>query len=239
MAHNNYFQFKQFRINQNRAAMRVGTDGVLLGAWTRLNSAQTILDVGTGTGLIALMLAQRTPDARIIGIDIDENAATDAHENVQDSPWSARIHIERTSVQEFADSSPTRFDCIVSNPPFFNNATQAQHESRNTARHTQHLSHNALLESAAQLLMPNGAFSVVLPATEATTFRNCAAHFRLFPKRITWVKPNPSKPIKRVLFELTFECELETEDTLTIETEQHHQYTPSFYQMVQPFYLNL
>jgi tRNA1Val (adenine37-N6)-methyltransferase len=239
MAHNNYFQFKQFRINQNRAAMRVGTDGILLGAWTRLNSVQTILDVGTGTGLVALMLAQRTDNDQITGIDIDEDATADAIENVQNSPWRNRIQIHQTSVQEFTKNAPTRFDLIVSNPPFFNNAPQATHAGRNAARHTQLLSHTELLASVAKLLAPQGQFSVVLPTSEAPSFRNIAADFRLFPKRITWVKPNPAKPIKRVLLELTFEGEIEEEQTLTLETEHHHQYTPEFTMLVHPFYLNL
>ena len=133
---NPFFRFKQFVIDQSRAAMKVGTDGVLLGAWCALRGdEQDILDVGCGSGLIALMAAQRTRDAGIVGIDIDHDSCMQAEENVARSPWAGRVHIAEISLQDFASATPQRFDHIVSNPPFFLSSLRSPDRARCNARH--------------------------------------------------------------------------------------------------------
>ncbi len=149
---NSCFQFKQFKINQDRCAMKVGTDGVLLGTWTDVSGVQSILDVGTGTGLIALMLAQRSSAAIISGIEIDGDAAAQAVENVNNSPWREKINIEAVSLQTFTKNTGCRFDLIVSNPPYFNKSLKNPDAQRSVARHSDLLSRQDLLTAADTLL---------------------------------------------------------------------------------------
>lgn len=238
MAKNNYFEFKQFRIEQNNAAMRVGTDGVLLGTWTNTANVNSVLDIGTGTGLVALMMAQRTV-AKIHAIDIDESAITDARYNFEHSKWNSRLTVEQISAQNYALRTAQKFDCIVCNPPFFNNSPKSQEKSRMIARHTDTLLFSDLIKSAAQLLTPNGTFNVVIPSDQETAFRNYANEERLFATRITHIKPNPVKPIKRVLIEFQTEGELIDENELILETETHHIYTPEAIKLFKDFYLKL
>lgn len=238
MPHNNYFEFKQFTIWQNHAAMRVGTDGVLLGAWVNINNWQNALDIGTGTGLIALMLAQRC-SANIHAIDIEEGAYTDAAYNFQQSRWSDRIVPFKIELNDFLQNNSTKYDGIVCNPPFFNNSKKPDCQKREWARHTNTLSFNQLANGAAKLLLPHGSLNVILPAENEREFRLEASHVRLFPTRICRVKPKASKPHKRVLMEFSFESEGFSESELIIETEQHHVYTPDFKALVYEFYLRL
>ena len=149
------FIFKQFKIQQDNTAMKVGTDGVLLGAWADSENATNILDIGTGTGLIALMLAQRNLKANITAIEIDEQASLQASENFNNSPWEIRLSIKNLKLQDFVVEE--KFDLIVSNPPFFNNTFQANSSERNIARQTETLSFNELLKNTASLLSENGA----------------------------------------------------------------------------------
>lgn len=238
MAHNSYFQFKQFRVDQNNAAMRVGTDGVLLGAWTEVENATTILDIGTGTGVVALMLAQRS-SAQIDAIDIEEGAIKDARHNFEQSPWNSRLNVFHSSLQNFAEKPVKKYDCIVSNPPFFNNSVQSAKKERALARHTDSLSFIDLIESVSKVLHPNGTLNVVLPSEAEKEFRSCANKERLFATRITRIKPNPNKPIKRVLIQFNFEGELMKENELIIETETHHVYTSEAISLLKDFYLQL
>lgn len=236
MAHNNYFRFKQFLVEQNHAAMRVGTDGVLLGAWTNCSSAQKILDIGTGTGIVSLMLAQRTSDSTtIVGIDIDQGAISDAVENFRKSPWNNRLQAIYSSIQTFSNAG--LFDLIVCNPPFFSNSLKATDPSRNLARHTDALPYCDLFENVAKILSPNGLFAVVIPADIEPTFRNLAANYKLFTHRLLRVRPNPSKPVKRILVEYAFNAELKEESEIIIETERHHEYTYDFKSLITDFYL--
>ncbi len=238
MAHNNYFKFKQFTIQQNNAAMKVGTDGVLLGSWTTVEKVSSVLDIGTGTGIIALMMAQRS-SAKIDAVEIEESAYADALLNFKNSPWSERLNLLNSSFQDFVRQSTCKFDCVVSNPPYFNQRTKSKNESRSLARHSDNLPFEILIGGVASLLADGGHFSVVLPIEAEREFRSIAVQYRLFAKRILRVKPNPLKPAKRVLLEFRFEAMLEEETELILESEVHHDYTDEFIGLVKDFYLNL
>lgn len=193
------FRFKRFTIRQTRCPMKVGTDGVLLGAWVEVRpSDRRILDIGTGTGLIAVMLAQRSPEALITGVDIDD--VTEARENGDASPWGDRLRFEQTPIQDFLPAE--RYDLIVSNPPFYVDSLTCPDRGRTTARHAVHLSYGELIDAVVRLLAPGGRFGVVLPTSEAERFRRQAAA-RLGLLRLTQVRTTPRRPVKRVLMEFS------------------------------------
>lgn len=234
---NSFFRFKQFTVNQERCAMKVGTDGVLLGAWCDVSCASEILDVGTGTGLIALMLAQRNSSAKICGIEIDNDAAKQALENVNGSPWSDRVKIENVSFQDFTLSTERSFDLIVSNPPYFCNSLKNPDGRKSTARHTDDLPFEDLLECSAKLLKNNGKLAVVLPVTEGNLFVKLAGNVGLSCSKRVEVCPKPNSDPKRLLLEFT-KSKTETKtDTLVIETETRHCYSPEFKNLTKDFYL--
>ena len=160
---NPFFKFKRFTVYHDRCAMKVGTDGVLLGAWTDVEGVRSVLDVGTGTGLIALMLSQRC-DAAVQAIDIDEDAVIQARENVKNSPWPEQIEVRQEDVREFAETCGRRFDLIVSNPPYFTEKVMCPEQRRNAARHTEGLAFSELAAAVSALLAEQGRFSVVLPS---------------------------------------------------------------------------
>ena len=221
------FRFKKFTIEQDECAMKVGTDGVLLGAWARGGSR--VLDVGTGTGIIALMMAQRYPEAYIFGIDIDEGAVRQATTNVQASPFSSRIRIQQTKLQDMDDSFTGCFDAIVSNPPFFIDSLAAPDEQRNLARHTATLTYAELMQTAWRLLSDDGELSVVVPFDYRQRMEDEAIFVGFFPNRVCAVKTTDRKPAKRYL--LSFRkhpCPCEKEQ-LTIGSEAYRQLTGDFY----------
>ena len=221
------FRFKKFTIEQDECAMKVGTDGVLLGAWARGGSR--VLDVGTGTGIIALMMAQRYPEAHILGIDIDEGAVRQATANVQASPFSSRIRIQQTKLQDMDDSFTGCFDAIVSNPPFFIDSLAAPDEQRNLARHTATLTYAELMQTAWRLLSDDGELSVVVPFDYRQRMEDEAIFVGFFPSRVCAVKTTDRKPAKRYL--LSFRkhpCPCEKEQ-LTIGSEAYRQLTGDFY----------
>ncbi len=230
------FRFKQFEIRDELSAMKIGTDGVLLGAWADVGEATTILDVGTGTGLVALMAAQRNKEAIIEGIDIVETAAAEARKNVASSPWSGRITILHSDIRHYATDK--RYDHIVSNPPFFLSALHSPDVARTTARHTTTLTYDDLVTAAERLLRPNGILSVVLPTDCAMQFRHVAFE-RLWLKRITDVVTREGEAPKRSLmeFKLTAAPLMPRHNTLTI----HHadgSYTEQYRRLTEEFYLN-
>jgi tRNA1Val (adenine37-N6)-methyltransferase len=234
---NNYFQFKQFRIVQEKAAMKVGIDGVLLGAWASCHErCSHILDVGTGTGLIALMLAQRFYNAKVTAIEIDAQAAAEALFNVRQSPWNELITVQTISFQDYLESNE-KFDLIVCNPPFFTNGTLAPDNARAQARHNSGLTLNELLSGASTLLKPQGRLSLILPAEQWTELERTSPPIGLFVNRICWVKPNPQKPVHRIMAELSaIKGDLQ-EETLLIEYEKHFDYTPEYRALTKDFYL--
>jgi tRNA1Val (adenine37-N6)-methyltransferase len=237
MGRNNYFKFKQFTIFQEKAAMKVGTDGVLLGAWAECENCNRILDVGTGTGLIALMLAQRS-NAQITAIEIEENAAEDARQNIGNSPWKSRVVLEHVSFQEFTRNNNESFDLIVSNPPFFTNAFKPSNNNRAMARHSDSLPFSALTYCSAQLLGASGKLAVILPFEASIEFEELAAANNLFLSRKTKIRPNLKKEENRVLLEFSKKKVAIKKDNLTIYVESGHAYTDSFIELIKDFYLH-
>ena len=207
-----YFRFKQFTVWHDRCAMKVGTDGVLLGAWAGPGrpgeisggSPQTILDIGTGSGLVALMLAQRFPEAQVTGIDSDAEAAAQARENFTGSPWQQRLRAAHISLQEFcrgtaAAAVTRRFDMIVSNPPFYDTTLTNPDPLRTAARHTGGLTHEELLLLSAGLLSDTGVFSLIVPSESEKSILRLADRSRLHLHRLTRVYSKPSSRPRRIL----------------------------------------
>lgn len=200
---NDFFAFRNFTVYQSRCAMKVGTDGVLLGTWAK--GGKRILDIGSGTGLISLLMAQRYPDAKIQGIDIDAEAVAQSVENVNASPFKERISISLNDLNsldatEFPDS---HYDCIVSNPPFFENSMKCPDSQRSMARHTDTLSFTQLITAASRLLCEGGVFSLILPYDSIGKVTEESSHHALFPSRRCDIKPNERKAPKRSLIEFT------------------------------------
>jgi tRNA1Val (adenine37-N6)-methyltransferase len=232
---NSYFQFKQFTIFQDRCAMKVGTDGVLLGAWADTKGVKKALDIGTGTGLIALMLAQRS-DAVIDAIEIDDEAATQAGENVAKSPWLSRINVIYASLQDYTPSE-TKYDLIVSNPPYFTDSLQAPDRKRSVARHNEQLSPDELIEAVNKILDAKGRFCVILPVNEFEIFKILAEKSGLFENRRTLIIPSPDKPVKRVLCELSFNKSDVIVNSMVIEKYGRHRYSEEYIALTKNYYL--
>ena len=217
------FQFKQFTIYQDLCAMKVGTDGVLLGAWA--NGGKRVLDAGTGTGIIALMMAQRYPNAVVTAIDIDEGAVKQAQQNVAQSPFAQQITVLHNTLQEHQGE----YDAIISNPPFFIDSLAAPDEQRNVARHTQTLTYTELMQAAWRLLSDEGELSVVVPFDYRKRMEDEAIFVGFFPSKVCAVKTTERKPAKRYL--LSFKkhpCRCEQEQ-LTIGSEMYQELTKEFY----------
>ncbi|MEG2277250.1 MAG: methyltransferase [Odoribacter sp.] len=229
------FQFKQFTIQQDRTPMKVGTDGVLLGAWADLEKADRLLDVGTGTGLIALMSAQRNPTVVVDALEIESNACRQAQENIQESEWAQRIQVIPVALQAYFPAY--QYDCIVCNPPFFINSTKPPDNGRTLARHCDTLSHQELVEHAARLLKPTGCFCVILPPSEADQMIRLANKYELFPEHITYVLPNPDKSPKRYLIKFVFGSVSTLKDELVVELNRH-QYSEEYIRLTRAFYLH-
>ncbi len=238
MGRNNYFRFKQFTIIQEKAAMKVGTDGVLLGAWTTVPQTGSILDIGTGTGVIALMLAQRSTEAHVTGIDYEPEAALEASENAMNSPWSSRISMLNVSFQEFHQTCTSRFGLIVSNPPFFENSRKPKVENLSIAKHNHLLPPEELARGVAHLLTDDGLFSVILPATTAPPFQKVAEKHGLFPSRLTIVRPNNLKVPHRYLMEFSKKKVTVNHGFLNIHTNDNQNYTDIYKKFTRDFYLN-
>ena len=191
-----HFDFQQFRISHDRCAMKVGTDGVLLGAWSPVDNVKRILDIGTGSGLIALMLAQRS-DAEIVGVELDSAAAAQAAENAQASPFAQRITIVNSNISDYC--APAPFDLVVSNPPFFEEDVTSPDQLRSQARSAHSLPLDRLIEVAYNMLTPDGRFCVVLPTDTAQRFTNACIVKHFTPLRLTAIQTTPTKSPKRML----------------------------------------
>lgn len=236
MSHNNYFQFKQFKIIQEKAAMKVNTDGVLLGAWTNLDGVKTVLDVGAGTGLIALMIAQRC-DAIITGVEIEKNAAEEAVQNVQNSNWGNRVTIQNISFQEFAAVSEIEFDLIVSNPPFFSNGVKNADPNLSMARHNDLLPFTDIISGAVKLLTDTGKLALILPFDQSADFIEKASLNGLFLNRMTDVKPFPDRLANRCLMEFG-KLESDNEKTeISVFGDSKLDYSEEFKGLTHDFYL--
>ncbi len=219
--------------------MKVGTDGVLLGAWTPVEHAMTILDVGTGTGLIALMLAQRQPEAVITAIDIEAAACEEAAANFKASSWSQRLAVILSSLQAFSLTTATKFDLIVSNPPYFSRSLQAPCERRTNARHDETLNVSDLIHCSKRLLNDKGHLAVILPVIQYEKFLMIASEQGFYEKRNMKVHPNPDKPVKRIMTMWGLDPqEATSSEHLVIEDTGRHQYTAAYMALTRDFYLN-
>lgn len=236
---NPYFRFKKFTVYHDKCAMKVGTDAVLLGAWADTSFCRNILDIGTGTGIIALMLAQRS-QATVEAIDIDKEACVQATENAAASPYTERIKVVHASCADFAASNQQkRYDLIVSNPPYFINSLKCPDNKRTVARHTDTLLLSDLIREAQTLLSPCGQIALVLPYERLEEVKALASANHLYICRQTDVIPTPGAAPKRLLVELsTTEENIKNRDTLTIE-EARHQYTPEYIALTKEFYLKM
>jgi len=234
------FQFKQFTIQQDKCAMKVGTDGVLIGAWAPVNhQPYSILDIGAGTGLIALMLAQRSNAEQIDALEIDDAAFEQATDNFENSPWADRLFCYHAGLHEFMEEPEDEYDLIVSNPPFYSEAFFSGDEQRDKARFTASLPFEDLVEAAALLLSEDGIFAVILPFKEEEKFIALAKEFDLFPVKITRVKGTPSSETKRSLLAFSRDVTITPlEDELIIEITRH-TYTPEYIALTNDFYLKM
>jgi tRNA1Val (adenine37-N6)-methyltransferase len=234
------FQFKKFTITQDRCAMKVGTDGVLLGAWTPIQHRPfSVLDIGSGTGILALMLGQRSTAEQIDAIEIDEEAFEQCVENFENSPWSDRLYCYHAGLDEFMEEPEDEYDLIVSNPPFYSEDYKTESEQRDLARFQDALPFEDLIEAASVLLSENGIFSVIIPHKEETKFIGLAKECNLFPFKITRVKGTPTAEIKRSLLAFSFAEKTNFPiDELIIETARH-QYTEDYIALTKEFYLKM
>ena len=234
------FQFKQFSVNQDQTAMKIGTDGVLLGAWTPLeNNPKSVLDIGTGTGIIALMLAQRSNAEQIDALEIDESAYEQAVENFESSPWSDRLFCFHAGLDEFVEEPEDEYDLIVSNPPFFSEDFRSENEQRDLARFQEAMPFEEIVEAADLLLSENGIFSVIIPFNEEDRFIELCAEVELFPIKVTRVKGAPNNKIIRSLLAFKrYELSVLTSDELVIEISRH-EYTPEYISLTKDFYLKM
>ncbi len=228
------FKFKKFSIVQSKSAMKVGTDGVLLGSWVNCLNAKKILDIGTGTGLISLMIAQRNNECNITAVEIDKETSEEANININNSKWRDRISIINISINNFITSD--KFDFIVSNPPYF--PANFSKNKRAIARHTNLLSFQDLIRTTVKLLSSKGIFAVILPKIAEAIFCKTANANKLFLIRICQVKGQKNSDVKRVLLEFSFEKSSLDSDSLVIE-ELRHIYTNKYIDLCQDFYLNM
>ncbi len=234
------FHFKQFTVHQDRCAMKIGTDGVLLGAWVEIDqSVQSILDIGAGTGIIALMVAQRSTAEVIDALEIDADAYEQAVENFEASSWGDRLFCYHASFQEFMTEIDDQYDLLISNPPFYTDTYQTSNTKRNMARFEDALPFEHLIIGASKLLSPTGKLSIIVPYIEEDTIITLAEQKELYPERITRVKGTPHTEIKRSL--LLFGRQKKSackEDELIIEKERH-QYTEAYIDLTKDFYMKM
>lgn len=243
------FKFKEFTIAQDKCAQKIGTDGVLLGAWaTPYKVPQSILDIGSGTGVISLMLAQRYHHANIEAIEIDQDAYEQAAENFEDSPWGDRLFCFHAEFQEFYEEIEERYDLIISNPPFYDSSsikTDSQIENRRQqARFDDALPFEELVYGVYQLLDIDGTFACIIPKDRETRFLEITSHFQLEPVRTTYIKGKKNSKIKRCLMEFRFRESVKENNTKNIVSElviekERHDYTEDYKSLTKDFYLKM
>lgn len=233
------FKFKQFQISQERSAMKVGTDGVLLGAWVQVDQAEKILDIGAGTGVIAIMLAQRHPTATVTGIEIDTVASEEAILNMSNCLWHDRLSLVNQPLQDFCQQTSEKFDLLVSNPPFFTGGVLSDSQDKANVRHTVKLSHNDLLRCARSLMHRDSRIAVILPYLEGLRFIELSDTFGFYPLRITEVYPKEDKGVERLLIELALKKPQNIEQSrIVIQKEARNDWTTEYRALLKEFYLN-
>lgn len=232
------FAFKKFNVKQDKCAMKVGTDAVLLGAWVNPVGCKKILDIGTGTGVIALMLAQKSK-AVITAIDIDLDSTEQARDNVAESPFSAAIRVRHLSFQDLVQSSNERYDLIVTNPPYFIDSSKNQTGSKIAARHTDLLPFSDLISGVKKLLDEKGKFCLILPKNEAAIFRKMAEGKGLYLSKLLRVRTRPEKDSeKRHIMQFEFKESEFSESTLVIESDSHRNYSDDYKSLTKDYYLH-
>lgn len=219
--------------------MKIGTDGVLLGAWADVSGANKILDIGTGTGVIAIMLAQRAVEAQVDAVEIDEPACKTAIQNMAASPFAARLTAHQASIQNFAKISKTEYDLVVCNPPFFTGGTLSSSNDRNNVRHTVKLPNGELLSSVRRVMAKGGKFCVILPYLEGLRFKELAANYNLYCTRMVEVKPKKDKSVERLLLQFEKEAKEIQMEGLVIQREKRNDYTKAYVDLTKAFYLKM
>lgn len=236
---NKPFHFKQFNINQDKTAMKVGTDGVLLGAWVEIqDDAFSCLDIGSGTGLIALMLAQRSFSEVIDAVELNDDAFEQSVENFEQSDWGDRLFCYHASLQEFVEEIDDEYDLIISNPPFYTSTFKELSQERAMARHTESLTYIELLSGTSKLLAENGSCAFIIPFSEENGFIEIAKEYNLFLYRLTRVKGAVDSPIKRSLLQFSFFKREIIENELVLEINRG-EYTNHYKDLVKEFYLKM
>ncbi|MGZ3884268.1 MAG: tRNA1(Val) (adenine(37)-N6)-methyltransferase [Bacteroidia bacterium] len=232
------FAFKQFVIQQDKCAMKVGTDAVLLGAWVIPNGSLRILDIGTGTGIIALMLAQKS-NAEIHAIDIEKSAYEQARINIEESVFKHRVSVSHQSLQEFSKSNSKKFDLIVTNPPYFVGSLKNSDSDRSHARHADVLPYVELVDGVKQLLNPKGKFCLILPKKEAEQFRELAENKGFHLSKLLRVRTRLDKDEeKRHLMQFEFSPSEFSESTLVIEKDERKSYTDEYKKLTSEYYIH-
>lgn len=236
---NKPFKFKQFTVNQDRCAMKIGTDGVLLGAWTSVkHNPFSVLDLGSGTGILSLMIAQRSYTEQIEAIEIDDEAYEQCSENFENSPWNDRLFCYHASLLEFVEEVEDAFDLIICNPPFYSEDYKTENKSRDLARFNDAMPFKHIIYAVAHLLAEDGLFSIVIPRKEEDDFVALANTIGLSPSRILHVKGNPDAEVKRSLIEFSYTKKGVEVSELIIETDRHN-YTEDYINLTKDFYLKM
>tara|TARA_B100000497_G_C7682931_1_gene413379 strand:+ start:1344 stop:2066 length:723 start_codon:yes stop_codon:yes gene_type:complete len=234
------FKFKKFEIDQSHCLMKVGTDGILLGAWCDVQGAKKVLDIGTGTGLVALMITQRTKNTMIMAVEVDQESSHQAKMNFDTSMWHDRLDLYKGTIQDFAHQGTSQFDHIVCNPPFFSGGTLSTNQDKNNVRHTIKLSHQDLLKSVRTLISTNGKFSLILPLIEGLRFIELAETYGLNCERKTEVKSRIKGNVERLLLQFSkVQSKGLKEDELIIYKSDSKDYTNDFIELTKDFYLKM
>jgi len=231
---NTYFSFKQFTIYQDKAAFKVGTDGVLLGASAHISDARRILDIGTGTGLIAIMLAQRC-EAEIVAIEPDYDSYIQCNENVSLCRWKERIRVENSTLQDYHPDG--KFDLIVANPPYFSDSLKNPDPRKSESRHNDSLTNDELLKGVSRLMEEFGRLQVIMPYVEGNIFIAEAADYGLFCHNILKIRPLPTSEIRRMIVTFSKQRQIPAENFLTIEHGKRHEFTEEYKKLLSEFYL--
>lgn len=236
---NKPFTFKQFSVNQDRCAMKIGTDGVLLGAWTSIrHNPFNVLDIGSGTGILSLMIAQRSKAEQIEAIEIDDDAYEQCSENFENSPWNDRLFCYHASLIEFVEEVEDTFDLIICNPPFYSEDYKSENKSRDLARFNDAMPFKHIIYAVEHLLAEDGLFSIIIPKKEENGFIKLASTVGLNTQRILHVKGNPDSDIKRSLIEFSYHETTSNISELIIETSRHN-YTQDYIDLTKDFYLKM